>query len=649
MAGLESNILNTVNSEINNIWGYNPNTISFNRNWTPGSFTSNYGGLTNLGGQIVGGLLDNSAAHQRTNGERSDVASITDTVGNVAGSIFKTNPVLSGIGRVATGAYNKITGGTDGMTTVDAALGSGAVQGALAGIAATTTNPVGWGLAGAYFLGSALNSLTGKTTMKDSFANFQNENKLSTLDSAYYRDSRMDNLYNKKYGGFSLGSYRKAQNKLKKDQWEKATKLGVYELANLGNTRAGMVDANLLNYLMNVNGGYTPTYSGKHGLNTEKLFKARELLKRGVQNKSDLKMFQNGGTMNVIPEGALHARKHNMENSEHITKKGIPVVDNEGNQQAEIERNEIIFRKEVTDELERLRKDGSDEAAIEAGKLLTTEIMENTEDRTGLIKELTIDIPKHQPGGSIKPLEFKPQEFKFPDTSLQTSELDAQLNTNINSQKSVLDNMNSQQTNKFQKMGDLFSTVSGAINDFYNLSQRHKTQSKINQTVSDLNYLYKKEKALNNEQPLSNEKVNIDYNPVFAQEGTELKELPNFTYSELLEYLKDRNDDDYDLEKAFQDKDVYEDWRKEEEKNPGKGHWSDKYKKPNHMTYSIESILGDNPKENGGIWVVEDGKDVFITSPYLEKLHSLSEYLKYFKSNEPGIGIKYKGKTYFAK
>jgi len=98
--------------------------------------------------------------------------------------------------------------------------------------------------------------------------------------------------------------------------------------------------------------------------------------------------------MNVIPEGALHARKHHMENDEHITKKGIPVVDLEGKQQAEIECNEIIFRKEVTSKLEELAKDGSDEAAIEAGKLLATEIIENTDDRTGLIDNVVGKIPK---------------------------------------------------------------------------------------------------------------------------------------------------------------------------------------------------------------------------------------------------------------
>ena len=40
---------------------------------------------------------------------------------------------------------------------------------------------------------------------------------------------------------------------------------------------------------------------------------------------------KNGGQVSVIPEGALHARKNNMEGAgEDFTSKGIPVVDNKG-------------------------------------------------------------------------------------------------------------------------------------------------------------------------------------------------------------------------------------------------------------------------------------------------------------------------------
>lgn len=106
------------------------------------------------------------------------------------------------------------------------------------------------------------------------------------------------------------------------------------------------------------------------------------------------KKFAEGGKVNVIPDGALHAHKHHLEDIspeyEQVTSKGIPVVtEEEGGklkQHAEIERNEIIFRLEVTKELEDLMKDGSDEAAIKAGKLLTHEIINNTIDNTGLME-----------------------------------------------------------------------------------------------------------------------------------------------------------------------------------------------------------------------------------------------------------------------
>lgn len=92
--------------------------------------------------------------------------------------------------------------------------------------------------------------------------------------------------------------------------------------------------------------------------------------------------FKEGGSFNIIPEGALHARLHHMEDADNLTKKGIPVVDNNGEQQAEIERNELILRLSVTKYLEELAKEGTDKAAIEAGKLLVNEILYNTVDNT---------------------------------------------------------------------------------------------------------------------------------------------------------------------------------------------------------------------------------------------------------------------------
>ena len=106
--------------------------------------------------------------------------------------------------------------------------------------------------------------------------------------------------------------------------------------------------------------------------------------------------------MNVIPDGALHARLNHLDGElgESVTSKGIPVVtfDDGGEitQHAEIEINEIIFNKDTTDQIEhyfKLYKKAESEQeknkiAIECGKFLVEEILENTDDRTGLIEEV---------------------------------------------------------------------------------------------------------------------------------------------------------------------------------------------------------------------------------------------------------------------
>ena len=133
-----------------------------------------------------------------------------------------------------------------------------------------------------------------------------------------------------------------------------------------------------------------PTAIGRNGM---KLF-SDDLIST-VEHLKTIQTFQNGGKMNVIPDGALHARKHTIDDEElngSITNKGIPIISKEDGgevvQHAEIERDEIIFTLEVTKKLEELSKKGTDEAAIEAGKLLVKEILFNTDDRTGLINTI---------------------------------------------------------------------------------------------------------------------------------------------------------------------------------------------------------------------------------------------------------------------
>lgn len=98
-----------------------------------------------------------------------------------------------------------------------------------------------------------------------------------------------------------------------------------------------------------------------------------------------------GVDSNVIPEGALHKElnhmeEHNEELDKVITDKGIAVVttDKDGKieQVAEIEKEEIVFRLELTKKIEELWHTGTPEAMLKAGKLLVKEIMGNTDDNT---------------------------------------------------------------------------------------------------------------------------------------------------------------------------------------------------------------------------------------------------------------------------
>ena len=112
----------------------------------------------------------------------------------------------------------------------------------------------------------------------------------------------------------------------------------------------------------------------------------------------ELSYFKQGGQMNVIPEGALHARKNNMEGAgKDFTAKGIPVVDNKGEQQAEIEKEEWTMTKELTDDVEKWYKEyykedtsqkDKDELAIKCGKRITKELLHNTDDRANLIAKM---------------------------------------------------------------------------------------------------------------------------------------------------------------------------------------------------------------------------------------------------------------------
>ena len=335
------------------------------------------------------------------------IDSAYDTVQSVVssfGPIGQFASLIMGGNKLLGNVANKLGVGTDGQNTTDAILNSSFLQ----------LTPFGM-----------INGLGGKKTMsftKDNLA-FAQVGSGYTGTSANVDDAL--SKANKKYGLFSLGALDKANDKIIDASRQQQIMSNVADTASdrfaLSDSMAAINNSRMA---LNLMGGYdqSSVRVGKAGMILQL---AREInskpsvlkeiteipeeflevpeFKEGGQIISqsilqevteipteflEIDEFKKGGKFNIIPEGALHARKHNMD-VENITQKGIPVVsesaDGEIVQQAEIERQEIIFRLEVTKKLEELAKDGSDEAAIEAGKLLVQEILYNTIDNTNTL------------------------------------------------------------------------------------------------------------------------------------------------------------------------------------------------------------------------------------------------------------------------
>lgn len=206
-----------------------------------------------------------------------------------------------------------------------------------------------------------------------------------------------------KYGLFNRKGLRKANRQIAEANRQQKIMRGITDEANdRFASQSAMSDMNNRAYAFSTQGGYQDMAVGKQGMkifSKEQIEHARKVISFTPIIKEETEVqwidaFKSGGKVqqNVIPEGALHARLNHIE-TENITKKGIPVViqkeGGEVEQQAEIERNEIILNLDTTKKLEELMSKGDDEAAIEAGKLLAKEIMENTDDRTGLIKQVS--------------------------------------------------------------------------------------------------------------------------------------------------------------------------------------------------------------------------------------------------------------------
>ena len=212
----------------------------------------------------------------------------------------------------------------------------------------------------------------------------------------------------------ALGSKRMLFGKRKANKFIKAANKMNETLTEMNLERKRM-ESNYVPQLYATNNqmiynGYTPGLTlHKHGGTIPELDEVRSIMQSLQSKKQEItseetQKFQLGGKMNMIVTGALHARKHNLEElnpnlEDEITKKGIPVVVMDDgkvvNQTAEVEEHEIILASETTKTVEDYYKEFNDteskskkdKIALECGKYLVTEILKNTDDPDKLIKK----------------------------------------------------------------------------------------------------------------------------------------------------------------------------------------------------------------------------------------------------------------------
>lgn len=338
---------------------------------------SNIGSTVNVASQVtdvVRSFMPENNAYQGPKGSITrGIDSAYDAAANMA---MQINPVIGGamkVGGLVSDGINAITGGTDGMTTQDSIFSS------------TLGNLTGLGI---------INSAFGKRANTINKDNETWEQQGSAYGGSLAKVDDALTKSGKKYGLFSNRARKRANAQISEAKRQQNLVADINEEAQDAFTASNYSGIGLRNQIA-LNGGYRSMAIGRNGIKIldKELQWANSILNK---TKASVPEFKSGGKVNVIPEGALHKNKHHLEDVnpefKDVTNKGIPVVSKEDGgelvQHAEIERNEIIFNLDVTNKLEKLMKKGDDESAIEAGKLLVHEILNNTIDNTGILKEI---------------------------------------------------------------------------------------------------------------------------------------------------------------------------------------------------------------------------------------------------------------------
>ena len=340
-----------------------------------GSGGSGTQGLT--GDDVLGAALDfgSTLVGKNYSGRRSNITSTMDQWTKGASDILMKvpggQPIALGLKGAALSSrlsQKYLGSGTDKMTTADAILGSDLLGGSTLG---------------------RINGWTGAKTINldvDSGV-VSNSSYTGTAEEI----NKAKEFAGKKYGGFSGKARRKANGRIRQ---ARTRQFAIRDIMDDYTDQQNIVDSSsdmMANNLQLQSSGY---FNNNRMTVGKKGMKLTDRIKQFKSQQEECK----SKPKNLIPSGALHARKNNIETEYHITSKGIPVIMEEGGkaeQIAEIEHSEIILTLDLTKRLEDLYEEYEssegkerDKYAIEAGKILTREILHNTDDRVNLIESV---------------------------------------------------------------------------------------------------------------------------------------------------------------------------------------------------------------------------------------------------------------------
>lgn len=246
--------------------------------------------------------------------------------------------------------------------------------------------------------GTGAGLLAGKT------ADFNYDERLNLLSSSYGKTLEDMNTAEGMSGGRYLFGKKKINDKIQDLEEDQSVLLNAQKTNTLrknSDYQYNLAQQNLNRYAGN---NYSLTAIGKDGMKLMSKEDVKQLIASRKQTIEDVALFKDGGKMNILPEGKLHAHNHHLEDVderlEDLTKKGIPIVtvseNGELSQVAEVEKEELILHLELTEQVEALWEqfknaetpEEKNRIAFECGDLLCKEIITNTEDNTNLINEL---------------------------------------------------------------------------------------------------------------------------------------------------------------------------------------------------------------------------------------------------------------------